>query len=241
MQAPRQPQFPATQRGHFRFRSLCNGQLLFLLGFLSVTWMAVGCGEVETVAEQAANSTNAAAEEAVVDEKAPEVEAESAVSVSLAPWAEILKAAKAEGRPAVLDVWSLGCEPCLKEFPGLVRLHQQWGEQLHCVSANIDFDGRKTRPPESYESKVMDFLRLKSASFDNYLCTTPSDEVYTELKIDSIPAVLIFDAEGKEVARFVDAGETLGFTYEKDIIPFVREMLSGKAAPAKEAAPASGE
>ena len=78
------------------------------------------------------------------------------------------------------------------------------------VLANIDFDGRKTRPPESYQSKVMDFLRLKQAELDNYLCTTPSDEVYSDLKIDSIPAVLVFDASGKEVARFVDAGETIG-------------------------------
>lgn len=255
MQAARQPQspesqvpksqvpksqFPARPRGHFRFRLLLSGQLLILLGLLPVVFAAEGCGTGESVgvAEQTAETSEpaAASPQAATPAAAPEG-AESnpqqagKVSVSLASWAEILKAAKAEGRPAVLDVWSLGCEPCLKEFPGLVRLHREWGEKLHCVSANIDFDGRKTRPPESYETKVMDFLRLKEATLDNYLCTTPSEEIYTELKIDSIPAVLVFDAEGKEVARFVDAGETLGFTYEKDIIPFVEKLLADDAAP----------
>ena len=41
----------------------------------------------------------------------------------------------------------------------------------------------------------------------------------------SIPAVLVFDAEGKLVKQFIDAGETIGFTYDKDVIPMVNSIL----------------
>ena len=37
-------------------------------------------------------------------------------------------------------------------------------------------------------------------------------------------AARIIDATGKLVKAFVDAGETAGFTYEKDIIPFVTKL-----------------
>lgn len=154
-----------------------------------------------------------------------------AVDVAIEPWKQIIKAATDGGRPAVIDVWSLSCEPCLKSFPELVRLHEEFGDQVKCVSANVDFDGRRTRPPESYQTRVEDFLRLNKSTLANYISATPSDEVYAELDIPSIPAVLIFDADGKEVARFVDAGETIGFTYRDDVIPFVQKMIAGESAP----------
>jgi hypothetical protein len=48
--------------------------------------------------------------------------------------------------------------------------------------------------------------------------------VFASTKLSSIPAVLVFDAKGELVRSFVDAGATAGFTYEKDIIPFVSEL-----------------
>lgn len=212
-------------------RITAASRLPVLLGLSVLGAAAGGCGEA--VGEPPAD-TPAAATPASENAVAEPAAAEAAVTLSQATWDEILQAVKSPGRPAVLDVWSLSCEPCLKEFPGLVRLDQQWGERLHCVSANIDFDGRRTRPPESYEPKVSEFLEQQKAELRNFLCTTPSDQVYEKLKIPSIPAVLVFDAQGKEVARFVDAGETLGFTYQKDVIPFVEKMLASDAAPAAE-------
>lgn len=147
------------------------------------------------------------------------------ITVAVTPWESILNAAKGAKRVVVLDVWSLGCEPCMQEFPGLVSLQSEFPETLRCMSANIDFDGRKTHPPENYLTEVTNFLQFAKAKTENHICATPSDEVYSALDIDSIPAVLVFDAEGNELKRFVDAGETRGFTYEKDVAPFVRQLL----------------
>ena len=149
------------------------------------------------------------------------------INVEYASWEAIQSAAQATGRVTVVDLWSLACEPCLKEFPGLVRLHEQMGEKVQCIAVDLDFDGRKSRPPESYEEQVVAFLQSVNAEgFPLYVCSTPSDEVFAAAKLPSIPAVLIFDAQGQLATVFVDAGETVGFTYEKDIVPAV-EKLAG--------------
>lgn len=125
----------------------------------------------------------------------------------------------------VVDFWSLSCRPCLEEFPGLVRLDQQFADKVQCISVDVDYDGRKSRPPQYYEERVMAFVTSVGATFPNYISTTESDEIYSELDLDSIPAVLIYDADGKLVKKFVDAGDTAGFTYDKQVIPFVKQMM----------------
>ena len=146
--------------------------------------------------------------------------------VEIASWQDIEKRATTTKRITVVDVWSTVCAPCIKEFPGLVELHKTQGEKIQCISVDVDFDGRKNRPPKYYEPAIVGFLTKQGADFTNFICSTPSDEVFETLDIVSIPAVLIYDADGKLIKRFIDADETAGFTYEKDIVPFL-EGLSG--------------
>ena len=81
--------------------------------------------------------------------------------VKYGTWDEIQTVAKTSGRITVVDLWSLACEPCLKEFPGLVHLHKTLGSSVQCIAVDMDFDGRKSRPPEHYEQQVIDFLRQR--------------------------------------------------------------------------------
>jgi thiol-disulfide isomerase/thioredoxin len=147
-------------------------------------------------------------------------------NIQYGTWEEIQKQVQSTGKVTVVDLWSLSCEPCLKEFPGLVRLHQSFGDTVQCVAIDMDFDGRKTRPPEYYEDRVAAFIESVGAPFTTYISQTPSDEIYAATKLDSIPAVLIYDADGQLVKVFADAGETVGFTYDKDVIPFVTKLTS---------------
>lgn len=151
-------------------------------------------------------------------------DAGAASDVQFATWQEIEQTVTSTGQITVVDLWSLSCEPCLKEFPGLVRLHEEFGDSVRCVSVDIDFDGRKSRPPEYYQQRVADFVKGVGADFTTFISKTPSDEVYAATQLDSIPAVLIYDADGKIVRVFVDAGETIGFSYDKDIIPLVTKL-----------------
>jgi thiol-disulfide isomerase/thioredoxin len=140
-------------------------------------------------------------------------------------WNEIQVAAKSSGQITVVDLWSLSCEPCKKEFPGLVRLHRRHGSEVQCIAVDIDYYGGK-KPPQHYEPEVAAFLKSVGASgFKNYISSTPSEDVYAATGIPSIPAVLVYDASGKLVKVFVDAGDTAGFTYDEDVIPLVKKMI----------------
>lgn len=148
------------------------------------------------------------------------------VSLKAAAWEEIKALATKTGKVTVVDIWSLACEPCLKEFPGLVAIDRDMGDSVACFAVDSDYDGRKTKPAESYRPRVEAFLQSVNAKFPNFLCTTPSDDLFTELEIESIPAVLIYDAKGKLVRKFVDAGDDAGFTYHDNIVPFIKELLA---------------
>lgn len=158
----------------------------------------------------------------------PAATAAQAIPLKAATWEQIAAAVAKTGRVTVVDLWSLACEPCLKEFPGLVKIHNEMGKQVACVSVNLDFDGRRTKPAESYRPRAEAFLSSVKATFPNYLSLTPSDEAFSAAGIDSIPAVMIFDASGKLVRTFSDVGEDAGFTYEKNIIPYVNSLVSPK-------------
>lgn len=151
---------------------------------------------------------------------------QSPVQLRFASWEEIEQAAKQTRRITVVDLWSLSCEPCLKEFPGLVRLHQQFGSSVACIGVDVDYDGRKTRPPETYRPRVEAYLASVNAGFTNYISSTASEAVFDAVDVGSIPAVLIFDDNGNLVKKFADVGATAGFTYEKDVIPFIERMAS---------------
>jgi len=148
------------------------------------------------------------------------------VKLTAATLEEIRTAVANSREVCVVDFWSLACEPCLKEFPGLVRLNEELAGKVTCLSVNVDYDGRKSKPAEVYRTRVEGFLQSTGATFPNYLCLTPNEEAYGELKIVSIPAVLIYDAEGKLVRTFTDAGDDIGFSYEKDIAPLVKSLVS---------------
>lgn len=160
-----------------------------------------------------------------VDISGDATSADASSFVKFATWQEIDQFAKSAGRITVIDLWSLACEPCLEEFPGLVKLHQTMGDSVQCVAVDVDYDGRKSRPPEYYQKRITDFLRsVKASGFPTYISKTPSDDVFKTTKLISIPAVMIYDAKGKVVKVFVDTGEDNAFTYEKDVVPFVKSL-----------------
>lgn len=160
-----------------------------------------------------------------VDISVDATSADTGPSVKFATWQEIDQFAKSAGRITVIDLWSLACEPCLEEFPGLVKLHQTMGDSVQCVAVDVDYDGRKSRPPEYYQKRILDFLRsVRASGFPTYISKTPSDDVFKTTKLISIPAVMIYNAKGEVVKVFVDTGEDNAFTYEKDVVPFVKSL-----------------
>ena len=132
-----------------------------------------------------------------------------------------------KGRIVVVDYWSTSCPPCMTEFPGLVAIHNELPhDRVRCVSASLDYEGLVDYPIEECRKSALEFLEQQKATFDNFILSEDSLTVMDEkLKIASIPAVFVFGVDGK-LARMFDESSGESFTYEKDVTPFVKELVS---------------
>jgi hypothetical protein len=110
----------------------------------------------------------------------------------------------------------------MEKFPGLVELHTKYKGQVACVSLSLDNQGLE-KPELIAEQKVRPFLTEKGATFDNVVTREEDTEVYKKLEIPSIPAVLVYDRDGKLFKKFAD----VEFTY-KDVEATVKELLAKK-------------
>ena len=153
------------------------------------------------------------------------------VLVSLKSWDETRDTIAAyRGRVVVVDVWSTACEPCLREFPNLVALQQQFPDDVVCLSLNCDYAGVRRKPPEYYRERVEKVLNAQDAKIINVMCNLPADELFQLLKIDSIPAAFVYDREGKLVQTFDNnTNPNAEFTYAADVVPAVQKLVEAKA------------
>ncbi len=131
-----------------------------------------------------------------------------------------------QGKVVVLDCWSTSCEPCMREFPHLVALHRKYGpDLLACISLSFDYEG--LGKPQDVQQPVLDFLRRQGATFSNVLSSDEADVLYDRLKLSSIPAVFVYDQQGKLVKRFTASDPSQPpFTY-RDVEQLVEQLIAG--------------
>ncbi len=168
------------------------------------------------------SSAEAAATPANSDRNSP-------VELTVADLAKLSEIVKSHaGKVVVVDVWSTSCAPCMREFPHLVTLSQTDSDKLTCISLNVDYIGLKSQPPESYSSKVQKFLQQQQADQVTNLLSASTDEaVLGEFELESIPAILIYAADGTLKHALTDANSgSGGLTYEGEVVPKVKALLA---------------
>lgn len=209
-----------------------------------VWWLAgvVGCGllgcEGPPAPTAPAPASNLSAPEIAQPPTAPPVPADSTTAIEEPGWRkEVTVEAKTwaetqaligthTGKIVVVDVWSTACEPCLREFPNLVTLQKEHPQDVVCVGLNCDYAGIRKKPPEFYRERVLQALTERDAKIINILCTEPADELFVTLKIDSIPAVFLYDRDGRLVRTFDNQTNKGGeFTYAADVLPALEKLL----------------
>src|SRR5436190_10468654 len=85
--------------------------------------------------------------------------------------------------------------PCKKEFPHLVEMHKTYASQgVAFMSVSID--------PAKKQQAVLDFLRKQGATFTNVLIDEPPNVWQEMFDAYGVPTTLVFDRDGKMVARF---------------------------------------
>jgi thiol-disulfide isomerase/thioredoxin len=109
---------------------------------------------------------------------------------------EFLKAMEGlRGKVVVVDVWGDFCIPCKEEFPHLVELHAKYVKKdVACVSVSVD--------PVEDKEKALRFLQKQKAVFGNFLLDEAPKVWQDHFDIYGVPAVFVYDRDGKLAARF---------------------------------------
>ena len=100
----------------------------------------------------------------------------------------------------VVNIWSTQCGPCVVEFPELVTINRMYRRRdFEMISVSVDGVQR--------QSKVLEFLKEKEASFKNYLYT--GQDIYAFIEaVDkdwpgAIPYTLLIEPGGAVLARYL--------------------------------------
>jgi len=122
----------------------------------------------------------------------------STVAVSPADAATIKKAIRAEqGHVVVVNFWATWCDPCVAEFPDLVKFEKAYGSKGVVVIA-VSADMRK-----SIDGKVKPFLTKVHARFPQFLqiSNDPEDFInaFDPKWEGDLPRTFIYDKTGKLV------------------------------------------
>lgn len=102
-----------------------------------------------------------------------------------------------KGKVVLIDVWFLGCAPCVKRFPKFVEMHRELRDDgLVCIS--LDVYGEELKKKD----KVLEFLEDQKADTINLIVedSEKSLEAWQD-KFDAAatPGYVIFDRNGRWV------------------------------------------
>ena len=102
-----------------------------------------------------------------------------------------LNLASLQGTPVLLNLWATWCAPCVIEMPMLDRLAADQQGRLRVVTVSEDMKGGE---------KVTPFFAEKHfAHLEPWL--DPKNDLAFHFGAGDLPTTILFDAEGKEVAR----------------------------------------
>ena len=98
------------------------------------------------------------------------------------------------GKPTLVNLWASWCAPCVKELPTLDQLARRENGKLNVVAVSQDMDA----PHASVEA----FLKAhKIQTLGSY--QDPKMALSGALGAEVMPTSVLYDAQGKEVWRFV--------------------------------------
>ena len=102
-----------------------------------------------------------------------------------------------KGKVVLIDVWFLGCAPCVKRFPKFVEMHRELrGEGLVCIS--LDVYGEELKKKD----KVLGFLKEQTADTINLIAEDADRSLEAwqdKYEAGPTPSYVIFDRKGEWV------------------------------------------
>jgi thiol-disulfide isomerase/thioredoxin len=101
---------------------------------------------------------------------------------------EELALSSLKGKVIVLSFWATWCEPCVEEFPSLVKLMDAFPEDVVLVAISHD----------ETEKEVKEFISAFQGFRDNLILTMDENKALSQaFGVDRLPEGFIFDQQGK--------------------------------------------
>ncbi len=109
------------------------------------------------------------------------------------PAGEETTIAEFKGKPVLVNLWATWCAPCVKELPTLEALEARQKGKLAVIAVSQDMTDK---------GSVDAFLEGKK--FGRFAAYHDADMAMSSaLGVQVLPTTILFDADGKEVWRFV--------------------------------------
>ena len=93
-----------------------------------------------------------------------------------------------KGKIVILSFWATWCEPCVEEFPSLIRLLDQFPEEVVLIAISHD----------DSKEEVKEFVAAFKGFRPNMVLTMDQEKTLSQaLGVDKLPEGFIFDQAGK--------------------------------------------
>lgn len=127
---------------------------------------------------------------------------------------------KFKGTPVLVNLWATWCAPCVKELPTIQKL-----DEKHAVDGDLGIAivSQDNGPKTSVDA----FLTSKGIGLRSYL--DPEMKLTGALGVEVMPTTILYDAQGREVWRYVGDLDWSG----EEAAKLLAEVAPSAASPAQ--------
>lgn len=110
-----------------------------------------------------------------------------------------------KGKLVILDFWNLGCSPCIKAFPKMQQLQDEFGDKIQILLVNVN-DNKETLDRWGFPDKAKSpFIRETRLPFAMLHAGTPVEYLFPA---SSLPYHVWINGSGKIIATTAGVGTT---------------------------------
>lgn len=114
-------------------------------------------------------------------------------------------------KPVLVNFWATWCIPCIEEFPYIMKLKENYGDEFELIFVSGDFEEAKEEAKEFLKEQNVNFTTYYKTGKDNEFIQTVSDTWS-----GALPYTVIYSRDGSISAEWEGKAE-----YEK----FEQELL----------------
>jgi len=111
------------------------------------------------------------------------------------PEGQMVSLKESLGKVTLIDFWASWCGPCRMENPNVVAMYNEFHQKgLNIIGVSLDREGQKDKWLEAIETDKLTWIHVSNLKFWQ-------DPIAVQYGIQSIPATLLLDADGKIIAK----------------------------------------